>query len=191
MPAGHLLHPDDPVRSGEVVLERLPPDRPRLRLALSPARLRQRPARRQVSQPGQGQSRARGRPEGSGRVRVRRSRGGFPARPSSDSRARPTTISTMCSWSTAASFDSSAAVSTRPPPTTRRPSDSKKDPFLAHAELAHVYQKQGKTDRGDRAVHPGHRPEAGLGAALSRAGRGAARSRRLDAPRSARRPWPI
>ena len=42
-------HPDDPVRSGEVVLERLPPDRPRLRLALSAPRLRQRPARRQVS----------------------------------------------------------------------------------------------------------------------------------------------
>ena len=61
MPAGHLLYPDDAVRSGEVVLERLPPDRPRLRLALSPARLRQRPARRQVSRAWSRAVRARGR----------------------------------------------------------------------------------------------------------------------------------
>ena len=82
-------HPDDPVRSGEVELDRLPPDRPRLRLALSPARLRQRPDRRQVSRPGQRAVRARGEPEASrlstSSTRPRR----ISRRPSSDSKRTP------------------------------------------------------------------------------------------------------
>ena len=55
--------------------------------------------------------------------------------------------SSMCSWSTAASFDSSADRLDEAAADYQEAIRSKKDPFLAHAELAHVYQKQGKTDQ--------------------------------------------
>ena len=134
-----------PFRSGQVELERLPPDRARFRLALSASRLCQRPARRQRPEPGQGRVRARVESEETARNPSSRSRGTISTPPSSDSKRtpdndlsvhpprqpRPDSIPARHLDQAAADYQEAIRI--------------KKDPN-AHADLAHVYQKQGKID---------------------------------------------
>ena len=61
----------------------------------------------------------------------------------------------------------------------------KKDPFLAHAELAHVYQKQGKTAEAIEQFSRAIARETGLSPALSRAGRARCKLASTRPPRSA------
>ena len=65
--------------------------------------------------------------------------------PSSSSNAPPMMTSCTSSSSIAVWFDSSVTISIKPQPTTCRPFRIKEDPN-AHANLAFVYQKQGKID---------------------------------------------
>ena len=121
----------------------LPPDRPRPRLAVSPARLRQRPDRRQVSLPGQEQSGAGGALNASAEFEFEEAEADFQEalarleRTPDDELHYELLVNRGFFRVQRGRLDQAAAD-------YQEAIRLKKDLYLAHADLAQVYQKQAK-----------------------------------------------